>query len=127
MKTKKMTTHFLSAIAVVFFIFIAFGSGDDDSSKTNADGTPKTERQIKVESQFSSWDGSHRGLTDLIKKSMNDPSSYEHIETRFRDDGDHIVVITKFRGANAFGGKVINTVSAKVDFSGNVIEVVSQN
>lgn len=127
MKTKKMTTHFLSAIAVVFFIFIAFGSSDDDSSKTNADGTPKTERQIKVESQFSSWDGSHRGLTDFIKKSMNDPSSYEHIETRFRDDGDNIFVITKFRGANAFGGKVINTVSAKVDFSGNVIEVVSQN
>jgi len=127
MKTKKMITHFLSALAVAFFIIVAFGSGDDERSKTNADGTPKTERQIKVESQFSSWDGSHRGLTELIKKSMNDPSSYEHIETRFRDNGDHIFVITKFRGANAFGGKVINTVSAKVDFSGNVIEVVSQN
>lgn len=57
---------------------------------------------------------------------MNDPDSYEHIETRFRDDGDNIFVITKFRGTNAFGGKVINTVSAKVDFNGNVIEVISQ-
>ncbi len=125
MTTKKLTKHLLSILTVCFFVFIAFGS-DDEESKTNADGTSKTERQIKVESQFSSWDGSHRGLTDLIKKSMNDPDSYEHIETRFRDDGDNIFVITKFRGANAFGGKVINTVIARVDFSGNVIEVISQ-
>lgn len=123
---KKLTIkHILSVLTVCLFIFIAFGS-DDEESKTNADGTPKTERQIEVEKQFSAWDGSHSGLTTLIKKSMNDPDSYEHIETRFNDEGDYILVITKFRGANAFGGKVINTVSAKVDFSGNVIEVISQ-
>ncbi|NJB83636.1 hypothetical protein [Wenyingzhuangia aestuarii] len=125
MKTKNLLKHLLSVLTVCFFIFIAFGS-DDDGSKINEDGTPKTEQQIKVESQFSSWDGSHRGLTALIKKSMNDPDSYEHIETRFRDDGDDIYVITKFRGSNAFGGKVINTVSARVDFSGNVTEIISQ-
>ncbi len=127
MKSKNMATHFFSATAVALFIFIAFGSGDDSKSKTNTDGTPKTEHQINVENQFSSWDGSHRGVTELIKKSMNDPDSYEHVETRFKDNGDHILVITKFRGANAFGGKVVNTISAKVDFSGNVIEVLSQN
>jgi hypothetical protein len=125
MKTQKLTKHLLSFLTVCFFIFIAFGS-DDEENNTNADGTPKTERQIKVESQFSAWDGSHRGLTNLIKKSMNDPDSYEHIETRFKDNTDHIFIITKFRGANAFGGKVITTVSAKVDFSGNVIQIISQ-
>jgi hypothetical protein len=83
-------------------------------------------RQELVESEFSSWDGSHRGLEKVIKKSMNDPDSYEHIETRFRDDGNTIFVTTKFRGANAFDGKVINTISAKVDFNGNVVEIVSQ-
>lgn len=125
MKTQKLTKHLLSILIVCFFIFIAFGSNDEESN-TNTDGTPKTERQIKVESQFSAWDGSHRGLTNLIEKSMNDPDSYEHIETRFKDNGDHIYVISKFRGANAFGGKVITTVTAKVDFSGNVIQVISQ-
>ena len=50
MTPKKLTKHFLSILTVCFFIFIAFGSGDDEESKTNADGTPKTERQIKVES-----------------------------------------------------------------------------
>ena len=125
MTTKKLTKHFLSILTICFFIFIAFGSNDEES-KTNPDGTPKTERQLKVENQFSSWDGSHPGLERLIKESMNDPDSYEHVETRFRDDDDYIFVITKFRGANAFGGKVVNTVSAKVDFNGNVIEVLSQ-
>jgi hypothetical protein len=84
-------------------------------------------RKEKVEKQFSAWDGSHVGLTSAIKKSMNDPDSYEHIETRFADKGDYILIITQFRGKNAFGGKVINTITAKVDFDGNVIEVVSQN
>lgn len=123
----KKHKNLFSILAFSFFIFIAFGSGDDDKEKLNADGTPMTEQQIKVESQFSSWDGSHPALTELIKKNMNDPDSYDHIETKFKDNGDHILVITKFRGANAFGGKVINTVTANVDFNGNVIEVLSQN
>ena len=87
----------------------------------------KTIRKQEVEKQFSGWDGSHRGLVSLIKEKMNDPSSYDHIETRFRDDGSTIFVITKFRGKNAFGGKVINQVSARVDFEGNVVEIISQN
>lgn len=84
----------------------------------------KDERRKLVEKQFSGWDGSHDGLTRYIKEHMNDPDSYEHIETKFADRGDYIVVITKFRGANAFGGKVINSVTAKVDFNGNVIQII---
>ncbi|HUM52138.1 MAG TPA: hypothetical protein PK431_09995 [Chitinophagales bacterium] len=84
-------------------------------------------RKEKIEKLFSPWDGSHIELTRYIKKNMNDPDSYEHIETRFGDQGDYILVVTKFRGKNAFGGKVINTVTAKVDFDGNVLEIVSQD
>ncbi len=84
-------------------------------------------RKETIEKQFSAYDGSHRGLEKYIKDNMNDPDSYDHIETRFADKGDYILVMTKFRGANAFGGKVINAVTAKVDFEGNVIEIVSQN
>jgi hypothetical protein len=84
-------------------------------------------RKELIEKQFSAYDGSHRGLERYIKEHMNDPDTYDHMETRFLDNGDYILVFTKFRGANAFGGKVINTVSAKVDLEGNVIEIVSQN
>lgn len=126
MNSKKTFRHVASILVASFFILIAFGSGDSDEVPTNPDGTPKTERQLLIEDQFSAWDGSHPGLEKLIKENMNDPSSYEHVETRYRDDGDYLFIITKFRGNNAFGGKVVNTISAKVDFQGNVIEIVSQ-
>ncbi|MDP2890329.1 MAG: hypothetical protein Q8P34_15365 [Bacteroidota bacterium] len=87
----------------------------------------KTKRLNKeAEEQFNTYDGSHRALTELIKDSMHDPDSYEHIETKFRNDGNSIFVVTKYRGMNGFGPKRISTVTAKVDFNGNVIEIVSQ-
>lgn len=86
----------------------------------------KKEREKIVEEQFNKLDGSHRALTLLIKKNMNDPDSYEHVSTQFRDDNQDIFVVTKFRGKNSFGGKVINTVAAKVDFNGNVIKIIEQ-
>lgn len=126
MTTKKITTHFLSAIAVCFFIFIAFGSGDDSDNKKNSDGTPKTERQIQLEKQFSSWDGSHNTMTNLIKKAMNDPDSYEHVETKYSDMKDYIIVRTVYSGKNAFGGRVKNFVKAKFDNEGNLLEIIQE-
>ncbi|BCR26609.1 hypothetical protein [Aquipseudomonas alcaligenes] len=84
-------------------------------------------RKKLIEKQFSAWDGSHMNLERLIKKSMNDPDSYEHDETRYWDRGDHLVVMTQFRGRNAFGGMVRNSVKAKVDLNGNILEVIDQN
>jgi tetratricopeptide (TPR) repeat protein len=84
-------------------------------------------RKKLIESQFSAWDGSHRTLERAIKKSMNDPDSYEHDETSYWDRGDHLVVETHFRGRNAFGGMVRNSVKVKVDLNGNILEVIEQN
>jgi hypothetical protein len=81
------------------------------------------ERKEMVEKQFSAWDGSHIYLTKYIKENMNDPDSYDHIETRFEDKGKYIFIACKFRGSNAFGGKVINYVTAKADIDGNLTEI----
>lgn len=83
-------------------------------------------RKELIDKQFSPYDGSHRGLTRLLKENMNDPDSYEHVQTRFRDEGDNILVITKYRGNNAFGGKVLNDITARVDINGNVIEILDK-
>ena len=82
------------------------------------------ERQKQIEAQFSAWDGSHRGLERVVKDAMNDPDSYDHVETRYIDKGDYLIVITSFRGKNAFGGVVKNTVRAKVDMNGNVFQII---
>lgn len=82
------------------------------------------QRKKQIETQFSSWDGSHRGLEKVVKDAMNDPDSYEHVETRYIDNGNYLIVITSFRGKNAFGGVVKNTVRAKVDMNGNVLQII---
>jgi len=84
-------------------------------------------RKKKIESQFSPWDGSHRNLERVIKESMNDPDSYEHVKTVYWDRGDYLIVKTTFRGKNAFGGVVKNSVTAKVGLDGQVLQILSQN
>lgn len=84
-------------------------------------------RKKKIESQFSAWDGSHRNLERVIKESMNDPDSYEHVKTVYWDRGDYLIVKTTFRGKNAFGGVVKNSVTAKVSLDGQVLQILSQN
>ena len=118
--------HFLSGTVLAIFLFMALGSEESKDDNLNADGTPKTERQIQVEKQFSTWDGSHDGLTKVIKEAMNDPDSYEHVETIFWDMNEYLVVRTTYRGKNVFGGVVKNYVKAKVDFNGNVLEIIEE-
>ena len=83
-------------------------------------------RKENIEKQFSGWDGSHPKLSRMIEEKCRNPDSYEHIDSRYRDDGNSIYVITKYRAENGFGGMTIGTVSANVDFKGNVINIVSQ-
>ncbi len=83
-------------------------------------------REEKISNQFSAWDGSHRELTKIVKKSMHNPNSYEHVETVYWDMGDHLVVNKTFRGTNALGGVVANTVKAKISIDGESIEIIEQ-
>ncbi len=83
-------------------------------------------RKEMIEKQFSLWDGSHIGLTEVIKEGMHDPKSYKHVETVYWDMEDHLVVQTTFRGKNAFGGVVKNIVKAKVSLDGDVLEIIDQ-
>lgn len=80
-------------------------------------------RKKQIEDQFSGWDGSHVKLTRYIKEHMKDPDSYDHVETRFGDKGDHILVVTKYRGKNSFGALVVQATTATVDFNGNILSV----
>jgi hypothetical protein len=88
-----------------------------------AEYASKKERREKVEAQFSAYDGSHPAVERAIKTRMNDPDSYEHVTTRFKDEGTYILVYTQFRGKNAFNAKVMSVATAKVDFSGNVVDL----
>lgn len=74
---------------------------------------------------LSSWNGSHRDFVELIKAQMNDPDSFEHVETKVTpvigaclDDPDAAGTCThalsmKYRGNNVFGGVVLGTARAE--------------
>lgn len=117
-------------IFIIVFSFIFFPIMLFMTPKNSNSSKPKTQEAIrkdKIEKHFSAWDGSHSELTKIIKKSMNDPDSYKHVKTSYWDKGEYLIVQTTFRGKNAFGGVVKNTIKAKVDLEGNVIEVISQS
>lgn len=84
------------------------------------------QRAEKLKEHFSPWDGSHRNLERAIKKSMNDEDSYEHIETKYWDMDDHLIILTTFSGKNSFNATVKNSVKAKVSLEGEVLEIIEQ-
>ena len=84
------------------------------------------QRQEQIDKGFSAWNGSHLELTKYIKTIMNDPKSYEHVKTTYSDQGDSLIVRATFRGKNAFGGVVVNWISAKCSIDGTIIEIIGQ-
>ena len=106
---------------VLGMCYQCFDSGSDDSAKS-----PTQTRKEKIEKAFSPWDGSHRNLETYVKDAMNDPGSYEHDATNYREIGqDTIFVMMSFRGKNAFGGVIKQTVTCYTDLDGNLISVPS--
>jgi hypothetical protein len=78
----------------------------------------------KVKKQFSPYDGHHRNLERFIKDNMHDPDSYDHDDTRYTVYDDYIIVITSYRGKNAFGGVVKNYTKAKISFDGEILQIL---
>ena len=75
--------------------------------------------------QFSDWDGSNKYLVARVKKVMNDPSSFKHVETKFEYGSGYryIRVRMTYRGKNAFNAVVTENVTAKIDVEGKILEV----
>ena len=62
---------------------------------------------------------------DTEKWKQFTTDSFEHVETKFRDDGDGLTVIMKYRGENGFGAIRTQTAIAKVDYEGNILNLIA--
>lgn len=67
------------------------------------------------------------GMVLTMDLNMHDPSSFEHVETKFGDKGDYLLVQTTYRGKNSFGALVLNSATVKADLEGNIIEIISED
>lgn len=113
-----------ATLVVLIGVVIIVGMfAPDTGTNSTAPQTPEQRRKAQVEQQFSAWDGAHRGVERAVKQNLKDPDSYKHVETRYIDNGDHLMVYTTFRGTNSFGAVVTNSATAKTDLQGNVLSL----
>lgn len=82
---------------------------------------PEEIRKENIERQFSAWDGSHRNFVRYIKQNMDNPKSFEHVNTWYGDKGEYIALRMQFRGTNKFGALVLQECVAQADIEGNII------
>ena len=66
-----------------------------------------------------SRDGSIYGFNEMVKNTLNDPESFEDVETRHSYKKDkagvyYADVILKFRAKNGFGGVITSYANAKI-------------
>lgn len=86
--------------------------------------TPKPPTRTEViEKAFNPFTGSHMKLKKAIEKSLIDPDSFDHVSTSYKDFDTYLIVTTNYRAKNGYGGMMLNTVRAKVDLKGNILDI----
>lgn len=136
-RRKRLNRKLWPVVIVLFAIlfgligFMNAISPDDEDMPGNTTVTyvPKTKWDIWIEQQTSAWDGSCRPVEQLIKKQLNDPGSYEHVETRYRPNADTsaFTVYTQFRAKNGFGALMLTAYQAEVSYNGTVLSLEEMN
>jgi hypothetical protein len=116
---KKLLLFFIVPV-FIFIIVIAILPGDDN--------TPDEIKQMQIENQFSGFDSYHIQLVNYVKQNMNDPNSFEHIDTKHWELNDYLIVQMTFTGQNVLGGVVKQNIKAKCNIdNGNIIEILDYN
>lgn len=76
------------------------------------------------------FDSSYIPITTYIKNNMNDPTSFKHLETKYRfvidNPSPYAIITTTYQGKNYYGAVVKNSLTTKVDLiSGDVIKYLN--
>ena len=119
-----MTIHKINILLIICSI-IWIGCNENSTKKDSKwpySQDEENRRKHKMISKcISDWEGSDIELTTYIKEYMGDPDSYKHIKSQHYYKGGKLYITTEFRGRNAFGGVVKETISVTVDYNCNVI------
>ena len=128
-QTKRSNLVFLAVVSLLFLWGCTFKEKEErvisEAEKV------ESEKQQRIsngnakfkENCYNPVDGSCYAVVHYVKQNMNDPESFQHSETQYSYNDSCIEVLMKFRGNNAFGGKVINYVKAKVSRDCELLEI----
>lgn len=118
----KLFKIILITIVVIFCMDQCFKSNKKRSEYENNDPNGRIERH------FSNIDGSYTKFKNYIKENLKDPSSFEHVETRYNDNNDGTVTVyMKYRGKNSFGAVTTQIAKCTLNVnSGDFTDVVTE-
>jgi hypothetical protein len=89
--------------------------------------TAATEHKAWIDNQFSPFTGIHYDLENLVKDNLNDDKSFKHVKTTYVDHGSYLIIKMTYRAKNAYGGLILQNVTAKADKNTNMITIIAQN
>lgn len=82
-------------------------------------------KKAKFEEEcFTGMDGYNLPLVKYVKEHLHNPDSFEHVETKFILKDSYALVFMKYRAKNGFNALILNTITAKVDFDCQVVEII---
>ena len=110
------------AIIVIFGVIAIAGGGGGSTGNSSDAATEQSAAQKVADDRrkgfhcLSAWDGSLRGLVDSVKKSLRNPDSFQHVETKITpvDDKGYHMLLMEYRAQNGFGGMIVGKVAARV-------------
>jgi hypothetical protein len=77
----------------------------------------------RFDSQFSR-NGSHPTVVKVVKALMNDPASFEHVNTTRSVLSPHRMEVTMaYRGTNSFGALVMQTTTMEINENAKVLSI----
>lgn len=119
-KIKPWVWTLVKFLAIIGIIIFMMDQCFKDNAKRAAD--PK----YQIEKHFSGYDGSLKVLVQDVKNKMNDPESFEHVETTYYDRADgYLNVKMVFRGKNGFGGTITQNAFCKLNILTGTISGVT--
>jgi len=78
------------------------------------------QRQALIDYQFDWGDGgAHKNLRAHVVQSLKDPASFEHVESIYSDEKDHLIVAMTYRARNSYGAAVVETTRARCTLAGD--------
>jgi hypothetical protein len=119
---KKHINTVIFFLMLLVFALLYVNIKEDEESILPAWQIEERAKMERLKAHFN-YDGSHKGLVKLVKDNMHNPKSFEHVETKYLEKDEKILLWMTYRGTNGFGATVTNTQNAIADYDGSILFV----
>lgn len=111
----------IALLGIVVNVMVLLSPGPENvQPQVLAPPSPQELRRQQVQAAANQGEAN---LIAHIKAHMGDPGSFELVDDRYVDGGDHITMVMTYRGRNGFNALRLERIGAAFDLQGNIISV----